>query len=136
VVGDLEFSNKLLIPGTADHDAHLREWPEKFGVATGNRLRFSCAHGFSTFGPGTLKRVFQGALKLKRVVEEDFKEKPLWGWDSAMFLSAVGEGLTVKRVAVPATQVRNRSLEKIDAQRQAALTWIKAAEIVYPNLAD
>ncbi len=136
VVGDLVFTDKTLLPGTPDYDAHLREWPEMFGAATGNRLGFSCAHGLSFFGAGTLETVFQGALKLKRVVEEDFKEKPLWGWDSAMFLSAVGEGLTVKRVAVPATQVRNRSLEKIDAQRQAARLWIKAAHVVYPHLAQ
>jgi hypothetical protein len=132
VVGDLEFTDpKLLVEGTSDWFAHTHVFPALYAAATRKKLPLSGAHGFQAFGPGVLPVVLARAKDILKEVEQCWGSKPRFGLDGALALSAALQGLPVKRIAIPGSIKRNRPVDKIAEQTDAAIKMCLASERVF-----
>jgi len=129
VVGDLSFGSGTLKKGSLDELMHLELFPRLYNQFAG--IPLSCAHGYHAISPEVLDKVYEGTLRIMKEVENNSQEKPTWGFDGAMVLSAVKQHVPVNVIHIPAKTVRDRPVDKIVEQYTRALHVCAAAEQVF-----
>jgi hypothetical protein len=122
VIGDLDFGDDHLVPGTVDEFAHLNLFPELYRQTTGGQLELSCAHGFQVFANSAVcKQVLHAADVIVQQVQKELGEPLTWGFDGAMALAAIATGVPITVIRVKSETTRDRSRQKVAAQFAGAL---------------
>ncbi|MFM2357564.1 MAG: hypothetical protein RJA61_301 [Candidatus Parcubacteria bacterium] len=128
VVGDLSFvEGQTLNKGTPDWDAHKEIFPKMYGDATQGKVQIGCAHGFMAAQAGVVKKILPRMLRILERAGQKAGQPLTWGFDGAMILAAVQEGVQVKISPVPAMILRNRNAGKVKDQTDQHCLLTEAA---------
>lgn len=118
-VGDPVYGTGTLAPHTPDELAQLDVFPALFRRVTGGALGLTGSHGLQAWSSEALERVLPAA---KLLFEEASGVEPLpWGFDAAMVLAGLREGVSPTVVHYEAPSLRNRGRERIASQFDCVL---------------
>ena len=129
VIGNLSFEPETLEEGSLDELMHLELFPQLYDTFAG--ISLSGTHGYQAVSPTVFGEIYKSACRIMDQVVRNIAQVPTWGFDGAMVLSAVNQGIPVTVTPIPAQARRSRSKEKILAQYKQALQVCRAAERLF-----
>jgi len=132
VVGDLEHGEELMPRDSFEYYSNTEITPKLFANATDGKLHISGAHGFCAISKNVLPVLRSQAYRIWRKAMQKSKKAGLnWGFDAMIYLSAIGLGVPIEVVRIPATDFRSRDRKKILEQRFADEMAINAAKEIF-----
>lgn len=132
VVGDLEHGEELMPRDSFEYYSNSQITPKLFSAATGGKLIISGAHGFCAISKRVLPLLRSQAYRIWCKAGEKSKKSDLnWGFDAMIYLAAIGLGVPIEVVRIPATHFRSRDRRKILDQRFADEMAINAAKEIF-----
>jgi hypothetical protein len=132
VVGDLEHSDLLMPPESFEAFSNNTIMPRIFSDATGGKLLISGAHGFCAIHGPVLSKLRSKATQIwRKVVSTNKGPCHIWGYDAMLYLAAIGLGIPIEVVKIPAIEHRNRDRREIMDQKNADVAAIIAAKSVF-----
>jgi hypothetical protein len=132
VVGDLEHGEELMPRASFEFFSNSEITPKMFSDATGGKLIISGAHGFCAISRNVLPTLRSQAYRIWCKAGLRSKKAELsWGFDAMIYLSAIGLGVPIEVVRIPATDFRSRERKRILEQRFADEMAINAAKEIF-----